>query len=73
MTWSGPSHVYTRLASDTRLFIFAASARMSEVEGNDWCLASIDAARRWGARHVSIIPMRGGNGAMEHYRSMGMV
>lgn len=37
----------------------------------NWCQASIEAARRWGARHVSICPVRAGNGVMEHLQSLG--
>ena len=56
---------------DVRLFVLLRPPGLSEESGIDWCLASIDAARSWGARHVSVIPARGGNGAMEQLQSEG--
>jgi radical SAM enzyme (TIGR01210 family) len=56
---------------DVRLFVLLRPPGLSEAAGVEWCLASIDAARRWGARHVSVIPVRGGNGAMEQLQADG--
>ncbi len=56
---------------DVRLFVLLRPPGLGERAGIESCLASIDAARQWGARHVSIIPLRGGNGALEHLQSQG--
>ena len=56
---------------DVRLFVLLRPPGLSEAAGIEWCLASIDAARSWGARHVSVIPVRGGNGALEHLQAEG--
>lgn len=56
---------------DVRLFVLLRPPGLSESAGIEWCLASIDAARCWGARHVSVIPVRGGNGAMEQLQASG--
>lgn len=61
----------TNLAIDVRLFILLRPPGLSEAAGIEWCLASIEAARSWGARHVSIIPVRGGNGALEKLKETG--
>ena len=62
----------TSMGIDVRLFVLLRPPGLSEAAGIEWCLASIDAARSWGARHVSIIPVRGGNGAMEHLQAKGI-
>jgi archaeosine synthase beta-subunit len=51
---------------DVRLFILLRPPGLDELSAIEWCQASIDTARRWGVRHASIIPVRSGNGAMEH-------
>ncbi len=56
---------------DVRLFVLLRPPGLSEAAGVEWCLASIEAARQWGARHVTIIPTRSGNGAMEHLQTAG--
>jgi archaeosine synthase beta-subunit len=56
---------------DVRLFVLLRPPGLSESAGIEWCLASLEAARSWGVRHVSIIPVRGGNGAMEFLQSNG--
>ncbi len=56
---------------DVRLFVLLRPPGLSESAGIEWCLASIEAARSWGARHVSVIPVRGGNGAMEQLQADG--
>ena len=56
---------------DVRLFVLLRPPGLNESAGIEWCLASIEAARSWGARHVSVIPVRGGNGAMEQLQQSG--
>ena len=56
---------------DVRLFVLLRPPGLTESGGIEWCLASIDAARSWGARHVTVIPVRGGNGAMERLEAEG--
>jgi radical SAM enzyme (TIGR01210 family) len=56
---------------DVRLFVLLRPPGLSEVAAIETCLASIEAAREWGARHVSVIPLRGGNGALEHLQRIG--
>jgi hypothetical protein len=46
---------------------------MSEAEGEDWCLRSIEFAQSCGCRHVSVIPLRKGNGAIERLRELGQL
>lgn len=62
----------TRQGIDVRLFVLLRPPGLSEAAGIEWCLASIEAASNWGARHVSIIPVRGGNGAMEQLQAEGL-
>ncbi len=61
----------TCLGIDVRLFVLLRPPGLSESAGTEWCLASIDEARKWGARQVSVIPVRGGNGAMEQLEKEG--
>ena len=56
---------------DVRLFVLLRPPCQSESAGIESCLASIEAAREWGARHVSIIPVRAGNGIMEQLQASG--
>ena len=56
---------------DVRLFVLLRPPCQSESAAIESCLASIEAAREWGARHVSIIPVRAGNGMMEHLQASG--
>lgn len=56
---------------DVRLFVLLRPPGLTESAAIESCLASIEAARDWGARHVSIIPVRSGNGAMEHLERSG--
>ncbi len=37
----------------------------------NWCQATIDAAREMGVEHVSVIPVRAGNGALEQLTFSG--
>lgn len=50
---------------DLRVFILLKPPFMSEAEGVEWACRSIDLAIDCGASACSIIPTRGGNGAME--------
>jgi archaeosine synthase beta-subunit len=56
---------------DVRLFVLLRPPGLSESAGIEWCLASLETARNWGVRHVSVIPVRGGNGALEFLESQG--
>lgn len=56
---------------DTRAFVLLRLPGMSEQEGIEWALKSVEYADSLGARHVSIIPMRGGNGAIEQLKQKG--
>ncbi len=56
---------------DSRLFVLLRPPGLDEQSAVDWCQTAIDAARSWGVRHVSIIPVRTGNGAMEYLNSIG--
>jgi radical SAM enzyme (TIGR01210 family) len=57
---------------DVRLFVLLRPPGLSEAAGIECCLESIEAAREWGARHVSVIPVRAGNGAMEQLQARGL-
>ena len=50
---------------DLRVFILLRPPFLSEVEGVEWACRSLDFAAKCGATACSIIPVRGGNGAME--------
>ena len=50
---------------DLRVFILLRPPFMSEAEGVEWACRSLDLAADCGATACSIIPTRGGNGAME--------
>jgi radical SAM enzyme (TIGR01210 family) len=50
---------------DLRAFILLRPPFLSEVEGVEWACRSLDFAARCGATVCTIIPVRGGNGAME--------
>lgn len=57
---------------DVRAFILLRPPGMSEAEGIDWCLKAIEFANTNGVRHASIIPVRGGNGALEFLEGRGL-
>lgn len=48
-----------------RAFVLLRPPGLSEEAGIEWCFKSLEMARSWGVRHVSIIPTRAGNGAIE--------
>ncbi len=56
---------------DIRAFVLLRPPGLSESEGVDWCSRSIDYAVDHGCRHVSIIPVRSGNGAIEELQRRG--
>ncbi len=56
---------------DVRAFVLLRPPGMPEAEAVDWCSRSIHFARECGVRHVSIIPVRAGNGAIEHLQKTG--
>jgi len=56
---------------DTRAFVLLRLPGMTEQEGIEWALKSVEYAAGLGVRHVSIIPMRGGNGAIEQLKRNG--
>ncbi|MCA9127510.1 MAG: radical SAM protein [Planctomycetales bacterium] len=50
---------------DVRSFVLLKPPGMDEEEGIFWCERSVRFAESQGVRHVSIIPMRSGNGAVD--------
>lgn len=50
---------------DLRVFILLRPPFQTEAEGLEWACRSLDVAADYGARVCSMIPVRGGNGAME--------
>jgi radical SAM enzyme (TIGR01210 family) len=57
---------------DLRVFLLLRPPFMSEQEGLDWAKRSIDYAFDAGATACTLIPTRGGNGAMERLASQGL-
>ena len=62
----------TERGVDVRAFVLLRPPGMDEDEGVDWCIQSIKFADKCGARHISVIPMRSGNGTLEHLQSRGL-
>ncbi len=56
---------------DVRTFVLLRPPGLSEEEGIQWCGRSIEFAQRAGVRHVSVIPLRAGNGAVEYLQKLG--
>lgn len=56
---------------DVRAFVLLRPPWLDERSALDWCRRSIEFAIQHAARHVSVIPTRGGNGALEWLRSRG--
>lgn len=56
---------------DLRAFVLLRPPGLSEAEGVEWCLRSIEFAESCGVRHVSVIPVRSGNGTLEMLESQG--
>jgi archaeosine synthase beta-subunit len=57
---------------DVRAFLLLRPPGMSGDQGVEWCLRSAEFARSAGVRHLSIIPVRGGNGALEELAKQGL-
>lgn len=55
---------------DFRAFLLLRPPGMSRNEGIEWCWKSAEFARECGVRHISLIPVRGGNGAIERLVEM---
>jgi len=56
---------------DLRVFILVQPPFMREDESIEWAARSLDFAFDCGATAATLIPTRGGNGAMEHLQSTG--
>ena len=56
----------------SRTFILLKPPFLSEEDGMDWAERSIDFAFEAGVECCTVIPVRGGNGAMENLYSMGL-
>lgn len=54
-----------------RAFVLLRPPYLSEAEGIEWAVRSVEFARSSGARCVSVIPVRGGNGMMERLAAQG--
>lgn len=54
-----------------RVFLLVTPPFLGEAEGAEWAQRSIDVAFDAGATVVSLVPTRGGNGAMEALRALG--
>jgi len=54
-----------RHAIDLRVFLLLRPPFLTETEGLAWACRSLDVAAECGAKACSVIPTRGGNGAME--------
>ncbi len=60
-----------REAIDLRVFILLRPPWLSEAEGVEWARRSLDFAFACGASVCSVIPTRGGNGALEALAARG--
>ena len=56
---------------DLRVFLLVKPPFMSEQEALEWTMRSVDFAFGCGATAITLIPTRGGNGAMEDLASIG--
>jgi radical SAM enzyme (TIGR01210 family) len=56
---------------DLRVFVLLRPPGLSEREGVDWALRSLEFAFDCGARVCSVIPVRGGNGIMDELQAAG--
>ena len=57
---------------DIRTFVLLRPPGMEEEEGIEWCIRSVQFAMDCGVRHVSIIPLRSGNGSIERLAADGL-
>jgi uncharacterized Fe-S cluster-containing MiaB family protein len=56
---------------DVRAFVLLRPPWTEEQAAIDWCRRTIEFAIEHGARHVTVIPVRGGNGALEQLAAQG--
>lgn len=56
---------------DTRAFVLLQPPGLIGSEALQSCIDTIRFAESCGVRHVSVIPVRGGNGALEHLSALG--
>ncbi len=56
---------------DARLFVLLKLPGMSDQQAIDSCLHSVEEGCSWGARHISIIPMRSSEGIMRQLFNLG--
>lgn len=56
---------------DVRAFVLLRPPWTEEKPAIEWCRRSVEFAIEHGARHVTIIPVRGGNGALEWLAARG--
>lgn len=59
-------------AIDLRVFILVQPPFMPKTEAFEWAMRSIDFAFDCGATAITLIPTRGGNGAMERFSEAGL-
>lgn len=57
---------------DLRVFVLLRPPGLSEQEGVDWAVRSVEHAFRRGARCVAIIPVRAGNGILDQWQDRGL-
>ena len=54
-----------------RAFVLLQPPWLDRAAAMLWCQATIDSARHMGVQHICVIPVRGGNGALEQLASTG--
>ncbi len=59
------------LTVNVRAFVLLQTPWLSRLEGIQWCQRSIEAAIDMGVQHISIIPVRDGNGTIERLAGSG--
>jgi len=57
---------------DLRVFVLLGAPYVPHTESVDWTVRTAEYAAKRGARMVSLIPVRGGNGEMERLAAMGV-
>ena len=55
-----------------RTFVLVGAPFIPEAEAVDWAIRSVDYAQQRGAKVVSLIPVRGGNGEMQRLAAQGV-
>ena len=74
MTLDDMANACERLAGwggDARVFVLLGVPGIAADETVEWCLRSVDFARACGVRHVSIVPLRQGNGWIDRLLTEG--